>query len=143
MFRNSSAETTAEAERSYLANFFGQLEGFLILILIVTGLVALCVAFIAANTAGMTVRERAGEIAVLRALGFGRALIFGTLIAETGLLSLVAGGLGALSTLALTQWLRVRPQTLRAMSGIHGLYPSGSWQIFPPNLSVLPVASTI
>ena len=35
-------------------------------VLIVTGLVALCIVFIAANTASMAVRERAGEIAVLK-----------------------------------------------------------------------------
>ena len=40
LFRNSSAETTAETERSYLANMFGLLEGFLVLILIITALVA-------------------------------------------------------------------------------------------------------
>ena len=55
---------------------------------IVTGLVALCIVFIAANTASMAVRERAGEIAVLKAIGFGRRVIFGTLLAEAMALSI-------------------------------------------------------
>lgn len=105
-FRNSEAETTSETEKSYFANFFGMLEGFVTVILIVTGLVALCIVFIAANTASMAVRERMGEIAVLKALGFSRRLVFGTLFAEATLLSTLGGVLGAFGALALTAWLR-------------------------------------
>src|SRR5581483_3633735 len=77
MSRNSEAPTASETEKSFFANFFGSLQGFVTIILIVTGLVALCIVFIAANTASMSVRERAGEIAVLKAIGFGRGVIFG------------------------------------------------------------------
>jgi putative ABC transport system permease protein len=105
-FRNSEAETTSETEKSYFANFFGQLEGFVTVILIVTGLVALCIVFIAANTASMAVRERMGEIAVLKALGFSRRLVFATLFAEATLLSTLGGVLGALAALGLTAFLR-------------------------------------
>src|SRR6185369_17496967 len=82
MSRNSQAETACETEKSFFSNFFGSLQGFVTIILIVTGLVALCIVFIAANTASMGVRERAGEIAVLKAIGFGRPIIFATLFAE-------------------------------------------------------------
>ena len=58
MSRNSDAETACETEKSFFANFFGSLQGFVTIILIVTGLVALCIVFIAANTATMAVRER-------------------------------------------------------------------------------------
>ena len=50
-------------------------------------LVALCIVFIAANTASMAVRERSGELAVLKAIGFTRGVIFGTLLAEAVVLS--------------------------------------------------------
>lgn len=78
--RNSEAETASETEKSFFANFFGSLSGFVTIVLIVTGLVALCIVFIAANTASMAVRERAGEIAVLKAVGFDRRIIFATLL---------------------------------------------------------------
>ncbi len=106
LFRNSEAITASETEKSYFANFFAMLEGFVTVILIVTGLVALCIVFIAANTASMAVRERIGEIAVLKALGFSRRLIFATLLAEAVLLSTLGGVLGALGALGLTQILR-------------------------------------
>ena len=106
LFRNSEAITASETEKSYFANFFSMLEGFVTVILIVTGLVALCIVFIAANTASMAVRERLGEIAVLKALGFSRRLIFGTLLTEAVLLATLGGALGALGALGLTQLLR-------------------------------------
>ena len=73
MSRNSEAETACETEKSFFSNFFGSLQGLVTIILIVTSLVVVCIVFIAANTASMAVRERAGEIAVLKAIGFGRA----------------------------------------------------------------------
>jgi len=106
LFHNSEAVTASETEKSYFANFFSMLEGFVTVILIVTGLVALCIVFIAANTASMAVRERLGEIAVLKALGFSRRLIFGTLLTEAVLLATLGGALGALGALGLTQLLR-------------------------------------
>jgi putative ABC transport system permease protein len=105
MSRNSEAETASETEKSFFSNFFGSLQGFARIILLVTGLVAVCIVFIAANTASMGVRERAPEIAVLKAIGFSRRLIFGTILAEAALLSSVAGGAGVLLALGLTRVL--------------------------------------
>jgi putative ABC transport system permease protein len=105
-FRNSEAQTSSETEQSYFKNFFSMLEGFVTVILIVTGLVAVCIVFIAANTASMSVRERFGEIAVLKAVGFSRRQIFGTLLAEAVLLSTLGGLIGAGVSFALTQLLR-------------------------------------
>ncbi|MCC6764692.1 MAG: ABC transporter permease [Deltaproteobacteria bacterium] len=106
MFRNSPAEVNAETEKSFFASFFGSLQSFVQIILVVTGLVALCVLCIAANTASMAVRERGREIAVLRAIGFGRSVIFGTLVAESTLLATLAGGVGALLTYGFSAMIR-------------------------------------
>jgi putative ABC transport system permease protein len=103
--RNSEAETACETEKSFIQNFFGSLQGFVTIILIVTGLVALCIVFIAANTASMAVRERAGELAVLKAIGFGRRVIFGTLLSEAIALSSVAGIGGVLLAIGCTRAL--------------------------------------
>jgi putative ABC transport system permease protein len=107
MSRNSEYETACETEKSFISNFFGSLQGFVTIILIVTGLVALCIVFIAANTASMGVRERAGELAVLKAIGFGRRVIFATLLAEAVTLSFVAGSAGVLLAMGMTGALRV------------------------------------
>lgn len=104
--RNSEAETASETEKSFFSNFFGSLQGFVTIVLIVTGLVALCIVFIAANTASMAVRERSGELAVMKAIGFTRRIIFGTLLAEAVVMSTVAGLLGVALTIGLTELLQ-------------------------------------
>jgi len=106
MFQNSPAETASETEKSYFKNFFGMLQGFVTVILIVTALVALTIVFIAANTASMSVRERFREIAILKAIGFPQHLVFGMLLVETTLLGTLGGVAGALGSLALTRLLQ-------------------------------------
>lgn len=124
--RNSEAETACETEKSFFANYFGSLSGFITIILIVTGLLTACVVCIAANAASMGVRERAGEIAVLKAIGFPRRVIFGTLFAEGVALSGVAGSLGVLLAIGLTR-------VLKASTGWNPtLGPLGSFVVTAP-----------
>jgi putative ABC transport system permease protein len=123
MSRNSEAESASETEKSFMSNFFGSLQGLARIILLVTGLVTLCIVFIAANTASMAVRERAGEIATMKAMGFGRRVLFGTLLAETILLSAAAGGLGVALAFAVTRAL----QTFATWSD--GLGPLGNFYL--------------
>lgn len=122
-FHNSEAQTSSENEKSYFKNFFGALEGLVFLIMLVTALVAVCIVFIAANTASMTVRERMREIAILKAIGFSRRTVFAMLVAEATLLATLAGAAGAFSSLGLTQLVR---------------HASGSW-----NPAMGPLASFI
>ncbi len=104
--QNSEAETSTQTEKSFFSSFFGSLEGFVTILMIVTALVSLCIVFIAGNTASMAVRERAGEIAVLKAIGFRRHAIFSMLVAETVVLSVLAGGAGVGLAVLLTRALR-------------------------------------
>ena len=92
--RNTDYETTSQTEKTFFSNFLGSLQGFLQILLMVTALVSLCIVFIAANTASMAVRERSGEIGVLRAIGFRRRTIFALLLGETVVLSWAAGSVG-------------------------------------------------
>jgi putative ABC transport system permease protein len=105
-FHNSEAETASETEKSFFRSQFSALEGIALLITIVTALLAVCIVFIAANTASMTVRERMREIAILKAIGFTRRQVFGMLIAESVLLATIAGGIGAGVSLGITHLAR-------------------------------------
>ncbi len=124
--RNSDSETASETERSFFSSFFSSLQGFVKVIMIVTALVALCIVFIAGNTASMAVRERASEIAVLRAIGFERHAIFAMLLGEALTLSTVAGFTGVGLAVALTG-------VLRAFAGWNpALGPLGNFMVTPP-----------
>ena len=106
MFHNSEAITSSETEKSFVGNFFSGLKQLVTIIEIVAGLVTLCIVFIAANTASMSIRERVAEIAILKAMGFRKQTIFSTLLAEAGLLALVAGFAGAITAFIPTKLLQ-------------------------------------
>jgi putative ABC transport system permease protein len=125
MSRNSEAETASETEKSFFSNFFGSLKGLVTIILIVTSLVVLCIVVIAANTASMAVRERSAEIAVLKAIGFGRRTIFAMLLAEAMLLATAAGACGVGFAVGVTR-------VMQAFAGwSDALGPLGSFIITP------------
>jgi putative ABC transport system permease protein len=114
-FRNSGAETESETEKSFFGNMMSNLQGFVTILLIVAGLVTLCVLFIAANTASMSVRERVGELAIMKALGFRWRTLFGTLVLEAALLSTVAGAIGVALSIGLSSVLRAISTTNPSM----------------------------
>ncbi len=100
LFRNSDHETTSETEKAFIMNYMGSLEGITRLIVAVGFLVVAVVVFIAANSCSMSIRERSGEIAVLKAIGFGRRLLLGLFLGEAVSTSVVAGSAGALGAYA-------------------------------------------
>jgi putative ABC transport system permease protein len=122
MFRNSAAQTLSETEKEYFKNMFSALDAFVAITIAVTVLVALSIVFIAANTASLAVRERAAELAVLKAIGFRRRLVFGLLVLEAGLLALAGGAAGAFGSLALTLALKGAATSLMAQVGPLGSF---------------------
>jgi putative ABC transport system permease protein len=54
---------------------------------------------VSANTMAQSVRERIGELAVLKTLGFGDGQVLGLVISESLLLTLFGGALGLLAAL--------------------------------------------
>jgi putative ABC transport system permease protein len=58
-------------------------------------LVVAAIILIAANTAAMSVRERIGEVAVLKTIGFRRRTIFTVLLSEAVVIAGCGGALGA------------------------------------------------
>jgi putative ABC transport system permease protein len=112
-FRNSDAETASETEKSFFQNMFSNVSGYVTILLIVAGVVTLCIVFIAANTASMSVRERVGELAVMKARGFRWRTLFVTLVLEAALLSTLAGAAGVVLSVGVTNAMRA----LTASSG--------------------------
>jgi putative ABC transport system permease protein len=65
-----------------------------------SAVVLLTVLLISANAMAMMVRDRLAEVAVMRALGFGRGNIAGMLLGECAFIGLIGGVVGA----ALALW---------------------------------------
>jgi putative ABC transport system permease protein len=98
LFKNSLAETLTETEKAFQLSFISMTEAIVVVIQLVSIIVIIIIMTVMANTMAMTVRERTGEYAVLKTLGFGgghlAALIFGE--------SLVIAAVGTLLGIVLT-----------------------------------------
>lgn len=81
MFKNSLAETLTETEKAFQLSFISMTEAIVIAIQIVSFVVIFIIMAVVANTMAMTARERIGEYAIIKAIGFGgrhiALLIFG------------------------------------------------------------------
>jgi putative ABC transport system permease protein len=101
-FANSEAETQSESEAAFLSNFLSSARSFF-LMAEVFGIIVVCtIGLVAANTAAMSIRERRGEIAVMRSIGFSSGTILSLLLGESALIGIIGGVLGVgLAALAL------------------------------------------
>ncbi len=93
-FANSSNETKTETESAFQAGFAKQLGNIEFLILAIGSVVFFTLLLVTGNTMAISVRERTGELAVLKAIGFsGRAVMF-FVLAESLVIALFGGLLG-------------------------------------------------
>jgi len=96
-FANSLAETLTETEKAFQLSFVAMIETIIQVITGVSFIVILIILAVAANTMAMTARERIGEYATLKALGFGPPFVARLVLAE----SLVLGAIGGMLAILL------------------------------------------
>lgn len=94
MFKNSTAPTKTETERAWQAGFITMWGNIGFLVRALGTAVFFAILFVAANTMMMAARERVGEYAIMKTLGFQNGTVFGIVLAESLLITLVGGGLG-------------------------------------------------
>ena len=94
LFANSSSETKTETESAFQASFAKQLGNIELLILTIGGVVFFTLLLVTGNTMAISVRERTGELAVLKAIGFTDRLVLFFVLAESLVIALIGGLLG-------------------------------------------------
>lgn len=97
-FANSMAETLTETERAFQMGFVTMSEAIVAAIQMVSSLVILIIMAVAANTMAMSARERMGEFAALKAMGFGGGYLAMLILGE----SMAIAGIGCVLGCALT-----------------------------------------
>jgi len=97
-FKNSLAETLTETEKAFQQGFIAMSGAIVMTIQIVSFVVIIIIMAVVANTMAMTTRERIGEYAILKTLGFGGKHIICLIFGE----SLVITIMGCLLGMALT-----------------------------------------
>ncbi|WVN42526.1 FtsX-like permease family protein [beta proteobacterium MWH-UniP1] len=104
LFRNSAFETLTETEKAFQLGFVAMTEAIVLAIQIVSYVVILIILAVMANTMAMTARERTGEYATLKALGFSPLFVAGLITGESLLLAMMGGVLGMLLTFPVAEW---------------------------------------
>ena len=96
-FANSSYETMTDSEVGFITSFMSSLNMLFAVAKVICVIVLITMTLVAANTAAMSVRERQREVAVMRAIGFGRQRVAGILIGESLTIALIGGIVGCLA----------------------------------------------
>jgi putative ABC transport system permease protein len=96
LFKNSLAETLTETEAAFQASFIAMTEAILLAIQAISWVVIGVILTVLANTMAMSARERLGEYAVLKTLGFQPRHLVGLILGESLLLAAVGGALGVM-----------------------------------------------
>jgi putative ABC transport system permease protein len=94
MFSNSDFETKTETESAFAAGWVKQFGNIEFLILTIGAVVFFTLLLVTGNTMAISVRERIGELATLKAIGFGDRKILFFVLAESLTIALVGGLLG-------------------------------------------------
>lgn len=97
-FKNSLAETLTETEKAFQMSFVAMSDALIWVIQIVSGVIIVIILAVVANTMAMTTRERIGEYAIYKTLGFGAFYIWGLIWGESLVITLSGGLLGMVLT---------------------------------------------
>jgi len=97
-FKNSLAETLTETEKAFQLSFVSMTEAIVVAIRIVSFVVIIIIMVVVANTMAMTARERIGEYAIFKAMGFQAHHIAGMVFGESLFITTMGGCTGILLT---------------------------------------------
>jgi putative ABC transport system permease protein len=111
-FANSPYESKTETESQFAASWVNQMGNIKFLILAIGSVVFFTLLLVTGNTMAISVRERTGELAILKAIGFKDGTVLLLVLAEALTIAFVGALLGlGLATLAI-------PELAAALNGL-------------------------
>jgi len=93
-FENSPAETKTEPEGAFIQGWASQIGNIVFIVAAILAAVFFTILLVTGNTMAQAVRERTGELGVLKAIGFTNGRIVTLVLAESCLLTVLGGTLG-------------------------------------------------
>jgi putative ABC transport system permease protein len=95
-FANSPWETKTDTEKAFAVGFVKQIGNIELIILSIGAIVFFTLILVTSNTMGISVKERSGEIAVLKTIGYSDKMLYFLTIAESFIYSISGGWTGLL-----------------------------------------------
>jgi len=120
LFKNSLAETLTETERAFQIGFVKQTEALVVAIRLVSYVVIVIILAVMANTMAMTARERLGEYATLKALGFAPAYVAALILGESISIAAIGAAIGIALTFPVGDWFAAQVGTLFPVFEVSG-----------------------
>jgi putative ABC transport system permease protein len=96
-FVSSTAPTKTETEKAFVLGFVSMLGNVRTMVMSISVVLIFTIILVAANTMAMSIRERTGEIAILKTLGFPPGNVLVLLVAESAIIALAGGLIGSLA----------------------------------------------
>jgi putative ABC transport system permease protein len=93
-FENSNAETKTEPEGAFVQAWVRQIGNIVLIVSAILSAVFFTILLVTGNTMAQAVRERTGELGVLKAIGFTNGQVMSLVLAESCLLTVIGGLLG-------------------------------------------------
>jgi len=93
-FENSPAETKTEPEGAFIQGWASQIGNIVFIVGAILSAVFFTILLVTGNTMAQAVRERTGELGVLKAIGFTNAQVVALVLAESCLLAVIGGTVG-------------------------------------------------
>lgn len=93
-FANSPFETHTDTEKAFAAGWVKQFGNIQFLIMAIGGVVFFTLLLVTGNTMAIAVRERTGELAVLKAVGYSDRFVLLFVLFESLLIAMIGGALG-------------------------------------------------
>jgi len=94
LFANSAWETRTQTESAFMASFAEQMGNVEFLMIAIGSVVFFTLLLVTGNTMATSVRERTGELAILKTVGFTDASVLALVMIESVLLAAIGGALG-------------------------------------------------
>jgi putative ABC transport system permease protein len=100
-FANSADETSTQDEATFNKGFAAQLGDIALVTTLVAGSAFAAILLIVGTTMALAVRERTGEVGVMKTLGFSSGRVLRMVLAESLLLAFIGAGLGMLGAVGM------------------------------------------
>ncbi|HLJ89521.1 MAG TPA: FtsX-like permease family protein [Candidatus Angelobacter sp.] len=108
-FANSPYETHTDTEKAFAASFAKQVGNIGFLVLAIGSIVFFTLLLVTGNTMAIAVRERTGELAVLKAVGYSDMFVMLLVLVESLVIAVIGGGLGLGFAKLVTMFISVTP----------------------------------